>query len=225
VAPSPRSDAALGPRDARLSAPSPRSDAALGPRYARLSAPSALAARAAEPAGSAALSGRSLTPTLAAASAPGGALWAAQIAVPALQGKGWERVSSRSVHGQVARGCIGCHGGAALQPGALDHSFVADERVCASCHEDDALRAGRAAGAELRARALALAQALAPHCQVQALTPHAQAPMRCASSGLERARYELGVVLDDAAAIFHNPDLSRALLTDAAQQLSDHDAL
>ena len=39
------------------------------------------------------------------------------------------------------------------------------------------------------------------------------------------SRYEIGLLLDDAAAIFHNPDLSRALLSDAAQQLPENDAL
>jgi hypothetical protein len=37
---------------------------------------------------------------------------------------------------------------------------------------------------------------------------------------LERARYETNLVLDDNAALFHNADLSRALLRDAEQILS-----
>jgi hypothetical protein len=112
-----------------------------------------------------------------------------------------------------------------LQPGAVDHSFRVDARVCATCHTDEVLQAGRAAAQELRSRALAMARALEPLCASPPLdTPHAQLDSASCPTALaarrsnrlqERARYEIGVVLDDAAALFHNPDLSRTLLSDA----------
>ncbi|HTU58604.1 MAG TPA: hypothetical protein VMF89_09220, partial [Polyangiales bacterium] len=115
-----------------------------------------------------------------------------------------------------------CHGGGALQTNSVDHSFRAEPRVCATCHADDAMDAGRVASAELRARALALSRALAPHCQSAAAhSPHSQLlAATCSDSELERARYETNLVLDDNAALFHNADLSRALLSDAEQILN-----
>jgi hypothetical protein len=153
--------------------------------------------------------------------AASGTLWASQVAVPAQQGAGWETLRSRSVHDQVPRGCVGCHGGGALAQGAVDHSFRAEPRACATCHADDALKKGRAATAQLRARAQALLRALAPHCH----NADDRDSARCSNSSLERAHYEINLVLDDAAALFHNADLSRALLNDAEKQLSDHAAL
>jgi hypothetical protein len=162
--------------------------------------------------------------------APSGALFASEIAVPARDGAGWERMRSASVHEQVPRGCIGCHGGGALSTNAIDHSFRVEPRVCATCHAEDALQTGRAAAENLQARALALARLLASDCQNDTTRmPHPQlAAAGCSAthfavpsaSMLERARYEINLVLDDNAAVFHNADLSRVLLDDAERILS-----
>ena len=149
---------------------------------------------------------------------PSGSLFAAEIAVPRRDGSGWEPLRSKFVHEQVARGCVGCHGGGALETKAIDHSFHVEPRVCEACHADGTSpRTAADASAELRARALALSRALAPRCQgASGQSAHPQlAPARCSDSALSRARYEINLVLDDKSALVHNADLSRALLSDA----------
>jgi len=162
------------------------------------------------------------TSTVFVGPTPSGSLFASEIRVPAREVGAWDLVRARSVHEQVPRGCIGCHGGGALQANAIDHSFRAEPQVCATCHANDALSAGRVASDALHARALAVSLALAPHCQSGAApVPHLQLTAAgCSDSALERARYETNLVLDDNAALFHNADLSRALLDEAEQILS-----
>jgi hypothetical protein len=164
-------------------------------------------------------------PSAKGPAAPSGALWSTQLAVPASDGTRWELIGARSVHQSVPRGCIGCHGGNALEHGAVDHSFRADARACASCHRDDALQAGRELTRALHARALSLAGSLAVACGGSAGPHTAIDPAQCIDASSSRAAYEVGVVLDDAAAAFHNADLARALLADAARLLSGSAAL
>jgi len=157
--------------------------------------------------------------------APSGTLWAEDALVPAANGAGWERLQTRFAHAQVKSGCIGCHGGAALGQGHVNHSFRAESRVCGSCHVGDAVRAGSQAARSLQLQALELRNALARFCSApqQPRAPHPELdPVRCASKALERAHYEVSLVLEDEAAVFHNAELARALLLDAELQLRDH---
>jgi hypothetical protein len=128
-------------------------------------------------------------------------------------------------HAQVEKGCVGCHGGAALGEGHTNHSFRAEPRVCARCHVDDSRQSGSQAARRLQLQAEELSQALARFCDAphEPSQPHHQlSPTRCASKALERAHYELSLVLEDEAAVFHNAELSRALLLDAELQLRNH---
>jgi hypothetical protein len=137
---------------------------------------------------------------------------------------GSDLVSGPAPHRDVPGGCVGCHGRRA-KSGALDHSFRVDRATCAECHRSGV----PAEDASLQARASELLSQLYPRCsgapkaEAEAEThPHASAARigNCPSPALERALYEVLLVVEDPAAAVHNPVFARQLLGDAAARLS-----
>jgi len=144
---------------------------------------------------------------------------------------GWEAFSRASEHEHIPGGCVGCHGGAALGSagnGPVDHSFRADERVCGMCHLPGVMQSSREAASAMTERALQLSAALARRCGPFATTrsPHPSLDelARCEPPSLRRAQYELALIREDPAALYHNASLSRALLEDAARLIQRESA-
>jgi hypothetical protein len=149
-----------------------------------------------------------------------------ELRVPAPTGSDWQSLQGRAEHEHVPGGCVGCHGGAALQQGATDHSFQVEPRVCASCHLPGALQDARNATGAVRARAQQLLRELTRRCGYAppSAAGHFQVSVgACDAVGLRRARYELSVLLGDEAAVLHNLALSRQLLADIELRLRPAD--
>jgi hypothetical protein len=139
---------------------------------------------------------------------------------------GSELVTGPAPHVDVAGGCVGCHGRRA-NSGALDHSFRVDRATCSECH-----RSGVPAGdSALQASASELLALLRQRCSPPApnAPAHASSPPHsstaslgsCDSAALERAIYEVLLVVEDPAAGVHNPKFARQLLDDAEARLRD----
>ncbi|HMI90267.1 MAG TPA: hypothetical protein VK509_02835, partial [Polyangiales bacterium] len=159
-------------------------------------------------------------------SASSGALWLGSARVPVRDRDAWELVTFASAHRAVPAGCVGCHGKQpAAEGGKLDHSFRADPARCAGCHDDASERRARVQDAQrgLLQRAMALALRLAEACpsSTDEKPRHAHGTSeRCRTQPLTRARFELGLVLEDPAAASHNAAFAHILLDDAERQLS-----
>lgn len=160
------------------------------------------------------------------AAAVSGTLWASAVRIPRADADGWEELSAAVAHDQVPGGCVGCHGGAALEPegrARVEHSFRADGRVCNLCHLPGVLASGFPAAAALTRRAVRLSDELSKRCDAVDLTQAHPTQIElsgCEQPALRRALYEVSLVLEDPAAWFHNAARSRVLLDDAERQLS-----
>ncbi|HKQ70047.1 MAG TPA: hypothetical protein VJT73_11945 [Polyangiaceae bacterium] len=122
-----------------------------------------------------------------------------------------------AAHTSIDGGCVGCHDAG---PGGIErgvgHAFRANAERCAKCHDP----VPAAPGAALRQRALELFRRLADGRDEangdRPLHARREAPPRRATS-LERAAYDVALVLEDPAAGAHNANYARHLLTIAEQ--------
>ncbi len=165
--------------------------------------------------------------TEAAPSASAAALWLGRGGIDPATG---DALNGPAPHATVAGGCIGCHrGGPAELARGANHGFSAGPRVCAPCH------ARTPAPTDLRARALRLwtqhkaaGQSDAPVDTFR--PPHANAkPDRLQvprptptkpNTPVERALWNLALIVEDPAAEAHNAPYARMLLDAAMRALS-----
>jgi hypothetical protein len=117
--------------------------------------------------------------------------------------KGEPLEEGKPVHGEVVRGCLGCHSGG---PEGLErgrgHAFKVDLATCTSCHHAGGIVEkpdGQGRTIAMRARALAAAQGGSPH----------------AAGAATKAAWNVLLVLEDPAAWAHNGPYARALLDEA----------
>ncbi|MDW8361720.1 MAG: hypothetical protein RMK74_04915, partial [Myxococcales bacterium] len=135
-----------------------------------------------------------------------------------LLGRGGWRADGAPLHASAPhafapRGCLVCHDGGpdGLQRGA-SHGWRATPAVCSRCHDPSRT----AAREELLARTLALASRLG----LDANAPHVPMPVD-AGTPIDRARWNVALVLEDRAAWAHGPGYARALLEEAERALTD----
>lgn len=135
-------------------------------------------------------------------------LWSGRASVPGAVLGSWEPKRGPAAHGGIA--CVSCHGAGADK---LDHTFKVQAAACAGCHGG----ARREPPGDLHQRARALAARLRGACGG---TGHALgAAESCGTPELDRARYEVELVLEDPAAGVHNAAFARILLDDAEAAL------
>ena len=164
-----------------------------------------------------------LVPTASSA-----ALWLGQLDLP--ESLGGDVLSAAAPHTKLPGGCIGCHGKQAALPSKTDHAFQVDRALCAECHTSASRARWEQAKQALTARTRALEQVVAQGCGLEraasaASPPHAQPERRaCRTPALARARYLLGLVLEDSAAYEHNAPFAAALLDQVAAALHERSA-
>ncbi len=163
-----------------------------------------------------------------------GAVSPAASAAVLLAGRGGFTVASGTAlvgatqHADVDRSCLGCHyaGGAGLdvERGA-GHAFAVDRRGCVTgdCHRDGQGVDGDAAGRVINDRARTLLALLAARLGVDpgAGPPHAEVGGSAVDSALARAYYNVALVVEDPAAVYHNAAYARALLDEVERWLAD----
>jgi hypothetical protein len=117
-------------------------------------------------------------------------------------------------HASLERGCLACHGTARARgiEGGAGHAFGVDPDVCARCHE---ARAGREA-LEARAEALAARLAEAGSSRPSRAAARAAAP----ETALDRARWNVALVLLDAGAFAHAGRGATEVLDEAEAMLA-----
>jgi hypothetical protein len=157
-------------------------------------------------------------------SASAASIVAGRVALPGSQ----PAPTTPRTHDQVPGGCIGCHGGANPDHSSrVDHSFRVDPAACGRCHgPGQPVERADERGDRVQARAIALWSRLRE--RLASLPASGGQPVHAAgaavaaagsSDALERALYEVMLVLEDPAAGVHNAPFARELLRDAEASL------
>ncbi|MEE8408216.1 MAG: hypothetical protein V3T05_01300 [Myxococcota bacterium] len=142
------------------------------------------------------------------------ALWLGRGGVAVFDG---EPLSGRAPHLNVEGGCVGCHGG------STGHQFAVDRDRCRGCHADGVPEPT----GSIRARAESLWLELISRDVVRVdgrrdEAPHAAA--RCikpVATPEARAAWNVALVLEDRAAMWHNAEYARRLLDQARVVLTE----
>jgi hypothetical protein len=158
-----------------------------------------------------------------APSASAAAIWAGRAGIDPETGA---PLSAAFTHGQVERGCVGCHraGPTGIERGA-GHAFAGDRGACSRCH-GDAVPDAAAIGKGVQDDATALLAKLegmgalgaSPSKSLPGRPRHA-ARLDLRSNRLGRAAYDVMLVLEDPASAVHNAPYARTLL-EAARKVT-----